>query len=266
MDYKFLNNFLSKKFTRFFPKTVNRKLLRRFGIFFVPTNLKILPKNFYPIYIKLREQIKLVENFDTTKKLIKFNTKMDMDIFLQKLFKKKKINYLDIGGDNIDLYLKLNSKLNITNYYILNFKDIIDIFKVIKKRFKIKNLFPITNLPKLMNLDIVYFGSSIQYFKNYDSFLKRIFLTQPKYIFFSGTTFFKDDISKKRIIVKQTNILPHTVYLYFFNLKKFISFFRENNYKLVFYKRNKFAKVNYKNFYPLIKNIMYLDILFVKNK
>ncbi len=266
MDYKFLNNFLSKKFTRFFPKTVNRKLLRRFGIFFVPTNLKILPKNFYPIYIKLREQIKLVENFDTTKKLIKFNTKMDMDIFLQKLFKKKKINYLDIGGDNIDLYLKLNSKLNITNYYILNFKDIIDIFKVIKKRFKIKNLFPITNLPKLMNLDIVYFGSSIQYFKNYDSFLKRIFLTKPKYIFFSGTTFFKDDISKKRIIVKQTNILPHTVYLYFFNLKKFISFFRENNYKLVFYKRNKFAKVNYKNFYPLIKNIMYLDILFVKNK
>ena len=81
MDYKFLNNLLSKKFTKFFPKTINRKLLRRYGIFFVPTNLKILPKNFYPIYIKLNEQIKLVENFDASKKLIKFNTKMDMDIF-----------------------------------------------------------------------------------------------------------------------------------------------------------------------------------------
>ena len=45
MDYKFLNNLLSKKFTKFFPKTINRKLLRRYGIFFVPTKLKILPKN-----------------------------------------------------------------------------------------------------------------------------------------------------------------------------------------------------------------------------
>ena len=89
MDYKFLNKILLKKFTKFFPKTINRKLLRRYGIFFVPTNLKILPKNFYPIYIKLNEQIKLVENFDASKKLIKFNTKMDMDIFLQKLFKKE---------------------------------------------------------------------------------------------------------------------------------------------------------------------------------
>ena len=266
MDYKFLNKILLKKFTKFFPKTINRKLLRRYGIFFVPTNLKILPKNFYPIYIKLNEQIKLVENFDASKKLIKFNTKMDMDIFLQMLFKKKKINYLDIGGDNIDLYLKLNNKLNIMNYYILNFKDIIDIFKIIKKKFKIKNLYPITNLPKLMNLDLVYFGSSIQYFKNYDIFLKKIFSTKPKYIFFSGTTFFKDNISKEKIIVKQTNILPHTVYLYFFNLKKFISFFKENNYRLVFYKKNKFAKVSYKNFYPFFKNIMYLDILFVKKK
>ena len=44
MNYKFLNNFLSKNFTQYFPKTVNRKLLRRYGIFFVPTNLKILPK------------------------------------------------------------------------------------------------------------------------------------------------------------------------------------------------------------------------------
>tara|TARA_B100001057_G_scaffold43544_1_gene38938 strand:- start:92 stop:892 length:801 start_codon:yes stop_codon:yes gene_type:complete len=266
MNYEFLNNLLLKKFTRFFPKTINRKLLRRYGIFFVPTNLKILPKNFYPIYIKLNEQIELVENFDATKKLIKFNTKMDMDIFLKKLFKKKKINYLDIGGDNIDLYLKLNNKLNVKNYYVLNFKSIIDVFKFIKKKFKMKNFFPVTNLPKLKNLDCVYFGSSIQYFKNYDSFLKKIFLNKPKYIFFSGTTFFKDDIRKDKLIVKQTNILPQTVYLYFFNLKKFISLFKENNYNLVFYKKNKFAKVNYKNFYPFIKNIMYLDILFIKKR
>jgi len=91
MNYKFLNNILSKKFTKYFPKTINRKLLRRYGIFFIPTELKILPKNFYPIFIKLKEQIKLVENYNTKKKLIKFNTKKDLDIFLKKLFKKKNL-------------------------------------------------------------------------------------------------------------------------------------------------------------------------------
>ena len=91
MNYEFLNRFLSKKFTRFFPKTINRKLLRRYGIFFVPTNLKILPKNFYPIYIKLKEQISLVENFNSKNKLTKFNTKMDMDFFLKSLLKKKNL-------------------------------------------------------------------------------------------------------------------------------------------------------------------------------
>ena len=67
MNNKFLNNFLSKKFTKYFPKTINRKLLRRYGIFFVLTNFKILPKNFYPIFIKLKEQISLVENFNSKK-------------------------------------------------------------------------------------------------------------------------------------------------------------------------------------------------------
>ncbi len=264
MNYEFLNNFLSKKFTKFFPKTINRKLLRKYNIFFVPTDLKTLPRNFYPIATNLKKQIKLVENYDSKNKLIKFNTKMDIDIFLQNLYKKRKFNYLDIGGDNIDLFLKLNNKLNINKYFIFNFKEVINIFKKIKIQFKVKNLYPITSIKKLKNLDIVYFGSSIQYFKNYNIFLEKIFKKRPKYIFFSGTTFFKDNIEKEKWIVKQTNILPHTVYLYFFNLNKFITFFKKNNYKLVFYQRNKFANVNYKNFYPLLKQVMYLDVLFIK--
>jgi len=265
MNNDFIQKILSKKLTKYFPKTLNRKLLRRYGIYFIPTNLKILPKNFYPISTNLKEQIKLVKNYDPKKKLIKFNTKKDMDIFLKNLFKKKKFNYLDVGGDNIDLYLKLNNKLNINNYFIFNFKKIIDIFKNIKNEFKLKNLYPITDIKKLNNLDLVYFGSSIQYFRSYNSFLKKIFKKKPKYIFFSGTTFFQDNIDKEKLIVKQTNILPHTVYLYFFNLKKFLFFFKKNNYKLVFYTKNKFAKVNYKNFRPSYKKIIYLDLLFVKN-
>ena len=112
---------------------------------------------------------------------------------------------------------------------------------------------------------MVYFGSSIQYFKNYNIFLKKIIKMKPKiYLFFLVQLFFNDNIDKEKWIVKQTNILPHTVYLYFFNLNKFISFFKKNDYKLVFYQKNKFAKVNYKNFYPHLKQIIYLDVLFIK--
>ena len=266
MNYKFLNNFLSKDFTKFFPKTVNRKLLRRYKIFFVPTKLKTLPRNFYPISTNLKEQISIVENYNPKNKLVRFNTKMDMDKFLKKLFKKKVFNYLDIGGDNIDLYLKLNNVLTFKRYFVYNFKEIIDIFKKVKNLFKIKNFFPITKIPNIKNIDIVYFGSSLQYFRNYEIFLKKIFLKKPKYIFFSGTTFYLDKIEKEKWVVKQTNILPHTVHLYFFNLNKFVSFFKKNNYKLVYYKKNKFAEVNYKNFYPTLKKIMYLDILFIRKK
>ena len=91
MDYKFINNFLSKNFTQYFPKTINRKLLRKYGIFFVPTDLKIIPKSFYPIATTLDEQIKLAKIYNPKKKLVKFNTKINMDTFLYKLFKKKKL-------------------------------------------------------------------------------------------------------------------------------------------------------------------------------
>ena len=265
MDYSFLNNFLSKRFTQYFPKTINRKLLRRYGIFFVPTNLKIIPKSFYPISTSFEEQIQLAENYNPKKKLTKFNTKLDMDVFLYNLFKKKNFNYLDVGGDNIDLYLKLNNKLNINKYFIYNFKNVINIFKKIKKKFNFKNLYPILSVDKCNSIDLVYFGSSIQYFKNYKIFLNKIFNIQPKYIFFSGTTFYEDILDNEKIVVKQTNIFPHHVYLYFFNLNNFINYFKKSNYKVVIYRRNKFAKVNYRNFNKILKNIKYLDILFVKN-
>ena len=187
-----------------------------------------------------------------------------MDVFLKNLFKKKQFNYLDVGGDNIDLYIKLNAKLNIKNYFIYNFKETVNIFKKIKLQFNIKNLYPIISIEKLKSIDLVYFGSSIHYFRNYNIFLKKIFKKKPKYIFFSGTTFFDDNIDKEKCVVKQTNILPQQVYLYFFNLNKFINLFTRNGYKLVSYENNKFAKVDYKNFKPLLNKIKYLDILFIK--
>ena len=85
-----------------------------------------------------------------------------------------------------------------------------------------------------------------------------------KYIFFSGTSFFHDKLIKDYIVVKQTNYLPNTIYLFIFNLNNFIKFMNLNDYKLVFFETNQTAKVNYKNFSHLLKKTEYLDVLFKK--
>jgi len=82
----------------------------------------------------------------------------------------------------------------------------------------------VNTLKKINTNNFTYFGSSLQYFKNYKLFLKKIFKNKPKYIFISGTTFFSSNKKEKDVlVVKQTNILPHTVYLYFFNFHNFIN-------------------------------------------
>ena len=153
MNYNFLNKFLSKNFTRFFPKTINRKIFRKFNIFFVPTNLKTLPKNFYPIATNLKKQEDLIFNFRKNKKLINQTTKKNLDKFLINYFGKSNFSFFDIGGENIDLYLYLTNKLNIKNYYIYNFETLIDIFKILKKKFKLKYFFHFKKINLIKKID-----------------------------------------------------------------------------------------------------------------
>ena len=265
MNYTFLNKFLAKKITKFFPKTLNRKLLRKYKIFFVPVNILKLPKNFYPVDANLKLQLNYINQFQKEKKLINNTTKKNLDKFLYKIYKKNSFSFLDVGGDKIDLFLFLSHKLKVKKYFVLNFSEIISLFKFIKLKFNYNKFYPITKINSLKKIDFVYFGSSIQYFKNYKVFLKNIFKKKPKFILFSGTSFFYDNSLKRdTIVVKQTNILPNTVYLFFFNLDDFKIFFKKNGYKLIYLSKNNTANISYYNFKPYLKKIEYLDLLFVK--
>lgn len=248
----------------FFQKLLIVNFLENTIFFFVPTKLSNLPKNFYPVTTNLRSQTDLIFEFDKNKKLINETTKKNLDKFLFDLYKKYPFSFLDVGGDNIDLYLFLSNKLNIKKYLLFNFPEIISIFNKIKSQFSYKKFYPINKINSLKDVDFVYFGSCIQYFKNYKSFLKIIFKKKPKYILFSGTSFFYNSINKDTLVVKQTNILPSTVYLFFFNYKNFINFFDHCGYKLVSSTKNDTTKVNYKNFKPYLQKVKYLDLLFKK--
>lgn len=133
-----------------------------------------------------------------------------------------------------------------------------------KKKFFLKDFYLTNRIENIKKIDFVYFGASIQYFKNYKNFLFKIIKKKPKYIFFTGTNFIFDEIDNEDLVVKQTNILPKLVYCYFFNFYSFKNFFKRNKYRLLFFERNKYAKINYNNFKPLYKDIRYLDLLFVR--
>ena len=264
MNYNFLNKFLLKNVTKYFPKTLNRKIFRKYKIFFVPTNLKIIPKSFYPISTNINLQQDLIYKYNLKKKLINATTKTNLDLFLLNLYKKTSFSFLDIGGDNIDLYMHLNKKLNISQFFLYNFLPLISIFKKIKLKFLFNNFLPLININLIKRVDFVYFGSCIQYFKNYKTFLLSIFKKKPMYIFFAGTSFFYKKIKGGTVVVKQTNILPNTIFLFFFNYDNFINFFYNNGYKLVYKHKNRTVKINYKNFTNMYGKIKYLDLMFEK--
>lgn len=264
MKSDFLHKILLSNLTKFFPKTINRKLLRKFKIFFIPTKLNKLPINHYPVFTSFKKQEAIYFKFQKQKKLIVFNSIKNIDNFIKKIIKNKKLSFLDVGGDNIDLYLSLHKKTRLSHYYIYNLKGYLDIFSLLKKKFNLKNFFLLRNVIKIKKIDFVYFGASIQYFKDYKNFLLKIIKKKPKYIFFASTSFILDNIKEDSLVVKQTNILPNLVYCYFFNFYSFKNFFERNNYKLIFFQKNKYAKINYNNFKPTYKKIKYLDVLFIK--
>ena len=85
------------------------------------------------------------------------------------LLKKKKIKVLDIGGGNYPIFNPIKKATNINiDCTVLESKKFLDSVKwKIAKKVR-KYLKYISDLNQLKhNVDIVYFNSSIQYFKNY---------------------------------------------------------------------------------------------------
>ena len=209
---------------------------------------------------------------DTYKKNLKQNSFMTypglLELLLMKFNNNEELVFLDIGADNVDFFLELNSKFKNVKYFFYNLKSVNTIFDKLKLENNYENLFIVNQIDDVLNkkFDFVNFGSSIQYFDNYEAIIKKI-LNLGKYIFFSGTTLFetKNEKYKKHIIVKQVNVFPHINYLYFLNKQYFFSLFLKNNFKLLFEKKNLTDKVNYDNFDKIFKNIDYMDFLFSKD-
>ena len=106
------------------------------------------------------------------------------------ILNKKKINILDLGGGwgigHLHCLESFNKKLfNKLRYYIYDLKNICKLGEIYyKRKMKVDNLFYSDKLNELLNkkFDILFFGSSLQYFTKPLHLLERIIHSNFKYL------------------------------------------------------------------------------------
>ena len=145
------------------------------------------------------------------------------------LFPSKEINVLDIGGGLRPCYFTLDYSLKQKiKCHVIEFENIVKGAKEIYGN--IQDLTYSSNYPENKTFDVVYFGSSIQYFDDLSGLFEKIKNYQPRIIVFSYSYFAEEHetFTTGAYTFHRKFITPTTVY----NINEFIKFFSKNNYKL----------------------------------
>lgn len=203
------------------------------------------------------------------KKIVKFNNKHDFNFFefenynhirdilaLALIFakkNKKKITVLDYGS-NLLTISNLNKKIETKN---INF-DIFDPFYTKQKNnINIKNIkYKIFNKEKDIlkkSYDLINFGSSIQYQKNFFNNFQKFNLKKTRYIVFTSTPF----SLSKTYYTKQLNH-SHLIQN-IFSIKELIEKLKLNKFNLIFKSRNddKYISCKFKRFKTYSLNLIF---------
>lgn len=160
---------------------------------------------------------------------------------LSSLYTKQEINFLDIGGGIGSSYLNLmyscpTKKINFTKFEL---PQRVDVAQEIFKDFENINfsvIFPVDDVNKF---DIIYLGSSLQYFSEYQEIIDQICKLQPELIFISDTAFGP----ASTFVCAQVNMINRTIPRWIFNLSEIIEVMKMSSYQIVH------KSVNYDSFH-----------------
>ena len=256
-----INKILNFEINNFIWLFISRKISRFCKIYFIPTDKNNLPKNNHPLNnLKVFFENQYQDFLNS-----KFNFNKNVYYILKKKYKKNyKINFLDYGGENLDLYLFLKKNFPKIKITVINQSKLNKSLKNFIKTKKIKNVAVLSNIhqAKKRKFNFINFGSSLQYIKNFDKILQFLFKNSKGFIYISATSYFFKNKLNNKIIVRQVNLLPTILYCYIFNFKYIESLFSKYGYVITLKKINSYKKVNFNNFNFKIN---YLDLLFKKN-
>ena len=144
-------------------------------------------------------------------------------------FPSNEINILDIGGGLRPCYFTLNYSLSQNiKCHVVEFENIVEGAKEIFS--DIPNLTYSSEYPINEIFDVIYFGSSIQYFDDLNKIFNKIINYQPKIIVFSYSPFAEEHetFTTGAYTSFRKFITPTTIY----NINKFIDFFSKNSFEL----------------------------------
>jgi len=271
---KIPNNLISGLFNsnkvNLIPDRLLNIIIKKQNIYFIKSELNEFPEVNYPFNFSLKDLENNLINFKKNPFKFPFNEFPQLALLLKFLFKENKnFSLFDFGAQYIDNYLFLqNINPNIDYYYHDQEKNNLLIKEFINK----KNLKNITVIEKIDNInqktfDFVYFGSVIQYLKNYEEILEKILIMKPKYVFFSGTNFYFN-YSEEKLISKQLNVFPQINYCYFFKFSYFKNLLYSRGYSLDYVAENLHGNlINYKHMNKKINDhCKYFDVLFKLNE
>ncbi len=261
--YKILNLFFLTKTFDNLNSFFARKIFKILKIFFVETKMSSLPDENHKLNkIDINEEIEIF-NKVKNENYIPWTAQDDLSELIQNLnLKENKL--LDVGAGSLSLFAFLEKKIKKLEYLYFDQPLFSSTNEKIKLKFNLSNLKILKTLDNLdEDIELTYFGSSLQYFNDYKDILFKVF-NKSKFILISLTPFFENS-DKNNLIVKQINMHPTIYYHYIFNIEKFINFMKENNYILV--KKNKNSKIkfiNFKNFKKEYKHLFMYDLMFKK--
>lgn len=262
----FITQLFNSKIIKILPNILLKFIIRKKKIYFIKSDLNILPSTNYPFEFREHQLDQYFEIIDKKKNNLPFNEFPHLALLLKSIFQNRSsFSLLDFGAQFIDnfLFLKKNNP-NMIYYYHDQKDNNLAIQKFIEKK-KLKDIYVLQNIDenKSINYDFVYFGSVIQYIENYKKIIEDISVKKPKYVFFSGTSFYFNH-SDEFLITKQLNVFPQINYCYFFNYNNLSKLLSKNNYYVDYVCENINGKlINYKHVNKVINDeCKYLDILF----
>ena len=155
MIYKLfeLKNRLPKILNKLIPKFIRRKIKKKFfNFYFIPTNYSKLLNDNYINNNSYDYQKKLIDNYKHNFQQNSFMTCPHLiELLLMKFNSDDEIMFLDMGADNIDFFLELNSKFKNVKYFFCNLKSVNSIFEKLKNDNNYKNMFIINSIDEVSN-------------------------------------------------------------------------------------------------------------------
>lgn len=210
----------------------------RYVYFNVYSSTKDFPKNLNTsVYLNKNQSLNEFRNYKIPP-FFKIRESF-LPIFISSI-KKDKLNILDVGGGFNDLYnlIKISSNKDV-DMTVLETPLICNIMK--KEKLASNNRY-LDDIDKINNFyDIIYFGSSFQYFIPLKNYLYKYFKTKSKYIIICDTIFLE---KKETFITLQINTYPSIIPHQFNNIKEITDLFFKNNYKLIYKSKRKPGKHN----------------------